>query len=334
MSRKATALSAEAQAITFRCSALNSITSGFKPGGLSTKERSRLAEALWRKRKYEAGASYVSKGGKTLKYRQPTQQHVTDMEELPIKRELPPSIGDGCKTAVRKIWYRKKYHYDKPVFSKEMTKGTENEDDSKELLDLVLPAKQKRVKWPSGKEHRLTDGTLAGTPDYFLRHELIVEVKTCWDLDTFYRSELDAAHFAQVQGYMRLLTKESGKPVRRARVLRTLVNTPKTLVDDQKRSALWHLGVGEDNEEYIEAALKIELANKYDDIPEYERVKIFHVEWDEEYQDLVDEATALAREYYDFLLTTGLVPYGLRAPDAPLSGPFGAGTLRDVKSIS
>lgn len=320
----------KAEEIRFRCSSLFSVVSGGVKPELTPEQRKRLAEALDRKRRYE---HYQQDPCRWPKINPMTKKHREDLEKLTALRNAPESLGAAAISEVERIWLRKQYHFDPPIYTKQLIKGIELENDARALMEQAAPMRYVRVKWP--EDHRLVDSDITGVPDYVHRHERIVDdAKTTWNLKTFRKATLTARDFWQQVGYLRLLRREFGTDFRVARVFKCLVSTPEHLIYRETESLRYRLGVDEDNKDFQAEALRLRLSMVYDDIPWYERVKVFTVEWRDEYDELISRRCKLAREQYYQLLEEGLVSEANRAPAAPWlsSSSFGAanpGTWED-----
>ena len=114
------------------------------------------------------------------------------------------NLSETTKTLAHDIFLRNEFGYKENVYTDEMLKGLYCEQDSMELVQSVLGGEFRKR---SGNQ--LKNKFIQGTPDIVLDSEDVVEdIKTSWDLRTFFNAELSKPYLAQGQGYMWLTGKK------------------------------------------------------------------------------------------------------------------------------
>lgn len=320
-----------AREVKFACHNIHSLMMGGRDAGMSQSRLDDWNAAILRVEQYQKGL--IPEGGKR-KAGPPTKVHLEilgdsynlkanylDMgrveELMQRERDQPGALGESGKTLVLDRWLYKRYGYRPPMVSDHTLKGNMVEGQSMRIVDRVEPATHNRVPFTS--EEPLSDGDLQGMPDDVLRSEEIVEdLKSSFDLKTFYLSKLTAMNHDQVQVYMRLLRANGYPEMKSARVIRTLIDHPEWMLNDMIKRIGWKYGVepetyeAENHLSFQKALKKIYSSYQYSHIPERDRVKIFKVEWDQEFHDKLTDRLKLARLEYHRLETEGLVPEEFR----------------------
>jgi hypothetical protein len=171
-------------------------------------------------------------------------------------------------------YVRKQYNRDKDIFNKYVEKGLLVEEDAITLFNEVdWPINQKLY---SKNDKRLFDTDLTGEPDLYVGETIssaieIIDVKSSFDIYTYFaskRSKVNQDYYWQLQGYMALTGAT------KSRLVYCLVNTPMTMVEDEKRRLAWKMGlIDSDNSPLYQAACEsIEHNAYFDDIPQTDRV--------------------------------------------------------------
>lgn len=177
-------------------------------------------------------------------------------------RTKSETLSESCKTHLVDIFVSKKYGRNTDISNRYTTKGLMVEEDS-----LTLYSRYKGIYFKKN-ELNYKNEFISGTPD--IVDDLVRDVKSSWDIYTFFRNttkKLNSLYYWQIQGYLDLTGKQS------ATLAYCLINTPETLIYDEKRKLLWKMGVlSEDNPMYQEACLEIDRLSIYDDIPLQEKV--------------------------------------------------------------
>lgn len=195
------------------------------------------------------------------------------MTESRIKSE---PLSETTKSHLADKYVSAKYGRESDIVNKYVRKGLMVEEDSITLYSRV------KKEFFKKNEKNLNNGLISGTPDLFTGDDIttaetIIDVKSSWDIFTFFRTtqeKLNKAYYWQLQGYMALTGAKSAK------LVYCLVNTPQPLVYDELNKLKWKMGVlnPDTDENYIEAAAELERTLNYDDIPMSERVNEIHID--------------------------------------------------------
>src|SRR5688572_14682194 len=168
------------------------------------------------------------------------------MTEARSKSEV---LSETTKTYLRQLFREIKYDRKKEITTKYMEKGLMVEEDAITLYSLV------KKRFFKKNEERVKNDYLCGTPDLFIGESIeqakeIIDIKSSWDLFTFPfpSDKINKDYFYQLQGYMFLTGAE------KATLVYCLIDTPLTLINDEKRKLLYKMGVVTDeNPDYMAA---------------------------------------------------------------------------------
>lgn len=200
-------------------------------------------------------------------------------------------LSETAKTFVEEMWLRDTYGFNEPVMTDEMMKGLICEQDAVALAQKVLGG-EFRIK---NTEH-FRNEYICGTPDIILKQSDYVEdMKTSWNLKTFFNAELEKAYYWQAIGYMALTGK------RKYRLIYCLVNTPGEIVSELIKRVWFKFGCDDTNETYNQMADQIERNHKFDDIPTEKRIKVFEFDFSQDDYDKLICHIEKARIYYNSL---------------------------------
>ena len=185
----------------------------------------------------------------------------------------PRGKGEGLSETTKNHLVDKfvsvKYGRNTDIFTKYTTKGLKVEDDSITLYSRLTK------EFYTKNEETISNEWISGTPDLYKGEEItkathIIDIKSSWDIFTFFRTknkELNKMYYWQLQGYMWLTGAET------ATLAYCLVNTPDTMIQDEKRRIAWKMGLIDDvDQDYIQACEEIDKLSIYDDIQLIERV--------------------------------------------------------------
>lgn len=200
------------------------------------------------------------------------------------------TMGETCKTALRKVYLLEKYGREEIIYSKYMEKGIMCEDDGVDLLGQHIGQPLFKYK------DRLSNEFLVGTPD-IVTDTTVYDIKSSWDLFTFDKARLygKAAkdYEWQILGYMALTGK------REAYVCYTLVDTPFDILEDEKRRLQHQLRIYDTADAAYQMAEQQLIKNHtFSDIPAEERITMFKVEYD---QDKINALYARLKECREYL---------------------------------
>ncbi len=186
-------------------------------------------------------------------------------------RSKTETLSETTKSYLLDVWIKSKYGRDKDISNKYMDKGLFCEEDS---LDLVSKVLYNRPVFKN--KARYENEFITGTPD-LITGDHVLDIKTSWDIFTFFNSDVSKAYYWQLQGYMALTGKRS------AVLAYCLVDAPDHMIENEKYNYAKKMGLidASINPKYIEKALQIEKNMTFKDIPEVERVRTFEIEYNE-----------------------------------------------------
>ncbi len=187
------------------------------------------------------------------------------------------NLSEGAKTNLVDCYVSAKYGRQTDISNKYIQKGNMVEEDA-----ITLYSRLKKIPFKKNVQH-LKNDFLKGTPDLFTGLEIseadeIIDIKSSWDLYTFSRvrtKDINPIYYWQLQAYMALTGAH------KARLAYCLVNTPQSLIEEEKRRLFYKMNVPTmENPDYLEACEALEKSMVYDDIPLKERFIEFEVERD------------------------------------------------------
>lgn len=253
----------------FRCSSLGKLMVGAKPN-LTDRQKKRLSELSERKISGNI-----------------TDKMLVELGSLIEKRDAKPVLSETTKKYLKQVHVEEMFGRRYEIKSKYLDKGIQVEEDSISLYSeyrgepFFKNTERRKNEWFSGEPDNV-DGKIR-------------DIKSSWSFETFplHETEIPTSDYVyQLMGYMDLWDLDE------AELIYCLVDTPLLIIEDEKRRASWKLGYLELPEDLSE---EIERNMVYDDIPGELRVKIFHVQKDENVLKLMRERVEMAREYLNEL---------------------------------
>jgi hypothetical protein len=200
------------------------------------------------------------------------------------------NLSETAKTFVEDKWLFDEFGFAELLKNDYMDKGNECEQDSMDLVSQVVPG-----GFRSRYNTKLQNDYVIGTPDIVLS-DCVEDIKTSWNLKTFFNAELSKMYFAQAQCYMWLTGKE------KYRLIYALVPTPQHMVLNECEKLSWKYGKNYDNEDYIAQTQQIQKNNDLiKDLPIEKRVKVFAFDYDPAFIETLKTKIEKAREYYNTL---------------------------------
>lgn len=188
-----------------------------------------------------------------------TEKQTDELVRLINKRDNGKlNLGDTAVTCLTNIFIKEKYNREKDITNKFMEKGTVCEEDSIGLVDSV------RGKFTLKNKERFENEYICGTPDIISLLIAIMEVedlKTSWDIFTFFKAEVTKGYDWQLEGYALLIEFLNKLPYGtiNKRLTYVLVNSPAHLIDDEKRKMSFAIhDISGESELYTEKARAIE----------------------------------------------------------------------------
>lgn len=249
----------------FRCSQLGKIMTGAN-SGLTVKQEE-LFEGLKEKMKV----------GKI------TDKQIITYGQLLEKKNAKPTLSQTAKTYLNELHKEVLFGRTKEITNKFLSKGIQVEEQS-----ITLYSEVTNTLFIKNKE-RFNNEFLTGEPDNI--QGKVRDIKSSWDFSTFPIHDLtipNKDYYWQLQGYMDLTG------INEADLIYCLVDTPETIVEDEKRRTSWKTGYLELPKELED---EIERNMNYNDIPPELRVKVFSITKNEKDLEALKGQIKIAREY-------------------------------------
>jgi hypothetical protein len=125
--------------------------------------------------------------------------------------------------------------------------------------------------------------------------DCVEDLKTSWNIKTYFNAELTKDYYWQLIGYMALTGKTQ------ARLIYCLTNTPVEIIEKLKLRVYYQFGSDADNPHYREISEQIEKNHNFDNIPDEQKIKVFSFEFSQSDYDQLCGKIIKAREYYNTL---------------------------------
>ena len=205
-----------------RCSSIGKIMADAKGYGITEKQLETLKEL-------EA---------KTKR----TEKQDENLQELIAKRDAPEKLSQGAETYIKSLVNQEVFQFKSRVYTPEMRKGHDVEDDSIELFNEVFGSDY--VK----NEVKAENDYIQGECD-ILSDNVIIDIKSSWSLETFpaLPSEgINSDYEYQLRGYMMLYNVDS------ASLAYCMVTTPNDLRKPYESSIIHEV-------DHIEPRLRISI---------------------------------------------------------------------------
>lgn len=207
-------------------------------------------------------------------------------------------LSESAITHLVDVYVSRKYGRKTDISNKYIEKGLAVEEDSITLFSRV------RGQFYKKNEAHLTNDFIMGTPDLYegdliTRASHIVDVKSSWDIFTFFRNitkDINKVYYWQLMGYMALSGASS------ATLAYCLVNTPETIILDEERRLLYKMNAGTtENPDFIDACEELRKLSVYNDVPLKEKVIQFRIERNQAEIDRIYKKVEKARQYLNEL---------------------------------
>lgn len=187
---------------------------------------------------------------------------LSNLVKRPRKGEL---LAKGTRDYLDTVYIENTFGRKKEFTSQYTEKGILVEEVSITMVsDYFGTILVKNKEW-------LKNDFICGTPDIrhvFDKEKVVVDIKSSWDIWTFFRAGMRVEYYWQLLGYMWLTG------CRRAMLVYCLVNTPEHLIVAEKQKQMWRTGFEEGTKEYDDMETSIEKNATFDDIPIEKRVKV------------------------------------------------------------
>lgn len=161
-----------------RCSSLGKIMANAKGAGITDKQLITLKEL-------QAKDKLTDKQKETL-------------AGLIAKRDAPPELSAGGKTYIKSLVNQEVFGYKASVYTPEMQKGNDVEDESIELFNEVFGSAFMK------HNQRVDNDFIQGECDV-LGEDVVVDIKSSWSIETFPAigaDGVDSDYEWQIRGYM------------------------------------------------------------------------------------------------------------------------------------
>lgn len=218
-----------------------------------------------------------------------TAKMQAELDELIAKRDSDFQFGATAMSYIRDVWMRNTFGYEEPLVSNEILKGLMVEDEVIDVMTRQLPEKILRMK----NEDTFENEYFTGTPDVIIP-DVVEDAKSSWCLRTFVEARKpDPLYYAQGQVYMDLTGRK------RFRVCHVLVDTPKELIEEEKKRLYFRFNCDEENTIYQELIKKVDAMHRIaHKIPECDRIKVFEFSLNRDYLDTLRQRVKQARVVY------------------------------------
>lgn len=211
------------------------------------------------------------------------QFRCSGLAHLMVKsRSKTELLSETTKTYLRDIYIQEVFGRHKPqIVNGAMQKGTMVESDSMDVLKAATG-----LTYFKNSKH-LNNDFIKGTPDIIAQDNLVIDIKSNWDLWTFAATDEKKAtdtYYYQVLGYMWLTGKTKGK------LAFCLTNTPEEIMYKETQKLAYSM-------DQAEAEDIIRKNHTFDDVPMKLRVKQFDFDYSEQDVEMLKNQIILAREY-------------------------------------
>lgn len=188
--------------------------------------------------------------------------------ELNDKKDNP-QLSETTKSYLKELFIEKAFGRKKELSNKYIEKGNLQEQDNIYLLsvnDQVEYVKNEQFLW---------NDYICGTPD-IITDDDIKDIKSSWDIFTFFNSYLNTNYKWQLIGYCILDSKQV------AELVYVLGNTPDHLVQDELWYTKKRMGVIDEDIDpnWLKEEERINALCNYDDVPLSLRFRRFKVNYD------------------------------------------------------
>ncbi len=211
-------------------------------------------------------------------------------------RQKKDILSVTAKTELQEVHKQLLFGYRKDIQTLPMKKGILVEDDA---IALVSSLHERDISDPYVKNsERFHNEYIQGEPDVYIKDEILFDIKNSYTLSTFpmyYTGDVytyNKDYYWQLQGYMWLTN------MKKATLVRCLMNTPEDVLEGVRYKAARDLGVLDLPVEVEEEILR---QHTFDEYPKTLRVVEMPVELNEEHIEQLKERIAHCREYLNLL---------------------------------
>lgn len=195
-------------------------------------------------------------------------------------------LSETTKSYLLEIAIKETYGRTKMIETDAMRKGTEQEQQSIDLLN-----EYKQTDYVKNKIIKEND-FIIGTPD-ILENNILIDIKSCEDLFTLSKKwGIPPIYEYQLYGYM-VLTEQN-----KAYLAYVLPNSPEWMIEKEFNKYSFY----RPQEEWQELEAQIRKNHTFDDVPLEKRVKIFELAIKPDIEFQVFNAVERARNYLNNLM--------------------------------
>lgn len=203
-------------------------------------------------------------------------------------------LTQGAQTYISQCFVEAETGKRKRAFGKALEKGVATEQDIIQLINNVIYPDRFVARETESKANEFIKGTRDLSVD-----GITYDCKSAFDEFTFQKSECHWVYEWQLRGYMWLYGDKQ------ARLFYGLVNMPYPMIYDEVRKTFYSYPgkwLSMDDPDFLNIAEEIEKSRNYDDIPEIERCRVWHIEQEETDIERIKDAVSDARNYMNQLL--------------------------------
>lgn len=181
-----------------------------------------------------------------------TEKQAEERDELEKKAEMSDELSEGAKSYIEEMVDEMVYGYKTTISSREMTKGTDVENESIEVYNrLFFRSYHKLAEFDDYYElkHGKNNLISVGHPDIVDADTMkVIDIKSPWSKKTMPKTVKkaekkvkEAGYDWQVKHYLYMLTKMTGKKWTDGEVAFVLSNTPEELIPDNEADSLHYM---------------------------------------------------------------------------------------------
>ena len=177
-----------------------------------------------------------------------TDKQAEERDELEMKAMLSDDLSEGAKTYIEEMVDEMVYGYKTSISSREMTKGTNAEDESIDVYNRLFFRSYHKLS-EFDDHYELKHGISIGHPDIVDKDMMkVIDIKSPWSKKTMPKTVKkaekkvrEAGYDWQVKHYLYMLTKMTGNMWTDGEVAYVLSNTPEELIPDNEADSLHYM---------------------------------------------------------------------------------------------
>ena len=177
-----------------------------------------------------------------------TEKQAEERDELEMKAMLSDDLSEGAKTYIEEMVDEMVYGYKTSISSREMTKGTNVEDESIDVYNRLFFRSYHKLS-EFDDHYELKHGISIGHPDIVDKDMMkVIDIKSPWSKKTMPKTVKkaekkvrEAGYDWQVKHYLYMLTKMTGNMWTDGEVAYVLSNTPEELIPDNESDSLHYM---------------------------------------------------------------------------------------------